>query len=417
MEKVGGAACFTTRMLALKTAQPDSLVLDAGDISEGNPLGDLRGNGGMIDFYNLMDAKLKALGGRGIDAMVVGNHDVRSLQMLNNLKPVSQGGLARFPVISVNVCTEGTQTPYFTPYVIVTVNDVKVGVLGYTNDESSYLGPDTEPVIDVVPCTWEGGTGSISIKSWVSTLRTTENCDVVILLSHMGQSRVTAGDDAVIADTGDVLPPEVVVSGHWHTWTPRVWQPSNMNGKTLVAEAASYLQYIGELEVTAAGKYIQARKHVIRNSEISPDADMQNLIAALVAEYNSQTPAPPHALNEVVGYSAVDLTLDKDKWWTVSEYPWCATNAAGAWITDAMVWKAGQLGSPVDLALQSGGGIRRGRGQGRDYLCGDIRSLSVGGRQHGAYPDERTGDPRLDPGRLCGHVHIGRLACHPPMTV
>ena len=376
MEQVGGAACFAARMLELKAADGDSLVLDAGDISEGNPLGDLRGNGGMIDFYNLLDTKLKALGGRGIDAVVVGNHDVRSLQMLTNLKPDSQGGLARFPVISLNVCKHGTQTPYFTPYVTVTVNGTRVGILGYTNDESSYLGPDTEGVIDVVPCTWEGGTGKISIKSWVNTLRTTENCDVVILLSHIGQSRVTSGDDALIADSGGVEPPEVVISGHWHTWTERVWQPGNMNGKTLVAEAASFLQYIGELEVSDTGGYIQARKHAIRDSAISPDPDVQNLIAALTAEYNNQTPAPPHALDEVIGYSAVDLTLDKDKWWTVSEYPWNATNAAGAWITDAMVWKAGRLGFPVDLAMQSGGGIRR------DIAAGEITYVEI----YEAYP-------------------------------
>jgi 2',3'-cyclic-nucleotide 2'-phosphodiesterase (5'-nucleotidase family) len=376
MESVGGAAYFTTRMLALKSAIPDSLVLDAGDISEGNPLGDLRGNGGMIDFYNLLDSKLKALGGRGIDAMVVGNHDVRSLQMLTNMQSASSGGRARFPAISVNVCHEGTATPYFLPYVTVTVNNTKVGILGYTNDESSYLGSDTENVIDVIPCTWEGGNGRISIKDWVNTLRTTENCDVVILLSHMGQSRITSGDDAVIADSGGVEPPEVVISGHWHTWTERVWRPANMNGKTLVAEAASYLQYIGELEVTGTGDYIQAQKHVIRNSGIVPDTDMLLLIDGLIAEYNSQVPAPAHALDQVIGYSAIDLTLDKDKWWTVSEYPWNATNAAGAWITDAMVWKAGQLGFDVDLAMQSGGGIRR------DIAAGEITYVEI----YEAYP-------------------------------
>ncbi|MFH0729253.1 MAG: DNRLRE domain-containing protein [Pseudomonadota bacterium] len=376
MEMVGGAACFTTKMLALKAGNANSLILDAGDISEGNPLGDLRGNGGMVDFYNLLDTKLKALGGRGIDAVVVGNHDVRSLQMLNNLKPAGDGGMARFPAISVNVCREGTQTPYFTPYVIVTVNGTKVGILGYTNDESSYLGTDTENVVDVVPCTWEGGSGKISIKAWVNTLRTTEHCNVVILLSHMGQNRITSGDDAVLVDSGDVEPPDVVISGHWHTWTERVWQPSNMNGKTLVAEAASYLQYIGELEVTNTGAYLQAQKHVIRNNLITPDTDVQTLIAGLISEYNSQIPAPPHALDAVVGYSAIDLTLDKDKWWTVSEYPWNATNAAGAWITDAMVWKAGQRGFPVDLAMQSGGGIRR------DIAKGEITYIEI----YEAYP-------------------------------
>ena len=357
MEQVGGAACFAAKMLALKTSTPDSLILDAGDISEGNPLGDLRGNGGMIDFYNLLDTKLKALGGRGIDAVVVGNHDVRSLQMLNNMLPVAGGGHAQFPVISVNVCHEGTTTPYFEPYVIVTVNGTRVGILGYTNDESSYLGADTGNIIDVVPCTWEGAKGKISIKTWVNTLRTTQNCDVVVLLSHMGHNRVTSGNNALIADSGGVEPPEVVISGHWHTWTERVWQPGNMNGKTLVAEAASYLQYIGELDLDHAGDYVQARKHVIRDSRITPDGDVQNLITTLTAEYNSTS--PPHQLEEIIGYSAVDLTLDKDKWWTVSEYPWNATNTAGAWITDAMVWKAAQRGYCVDLAMQSGGGIRR----------------------------------------------------------
>lgn len=371
METVGGAAYFTTKLLALKTAIPDSLVLDAGDISEGNPIGDLRGNGGMIDFYNLLDSKLKALGGRGIDAVVVGNHDVRSLEMLTNLKPASSGGQARFPTISVNVCHEGTTTPYFTPYVTVTVNNTKVGILGYTNDESSYLGSDTEHVIDVVPCTWKGGNGRISIRNWVDTLRTAENCDVVILLSHMGQSRITSGDDAVIADSGGVEPPDVVISGHWHTWTERVWRPGNMNGKTLVAEAASYLQYIGELEVTGNGDYVQAQKHVIRNSDIVPDTDMLALIDDLIVAYNNQIPAPAHALDQVIGYSAIDLTLDKDKWWTVSEYPWNATNAAGAWITDAMVWKSGQLGFDVDLAMQSGGGIRR------DIAAGAITYVEI----------------------------------------
>ncbi len=65
MEWVGGASYFTTKLLELKSANPDSLIMDAGDISEGNPLGDLRGNGGMIDFYNELDRKLKLLGGPG----------------------------------------------------------------------------------------------------------------------------------------------------------------------------------------------------------------------------------------------------------------------------------------------------------------------------------------------------------------
>ena len=352
-EKAGGAAYLAAEMLALKQANPESLILDAGDISEGSPLGDLRGNGGNIDFFKLLDAKLKALGGRGIDATVVGNHDVRSLTMLTNLKNVSE-----FPVLSVNVCYKGTQTPYFSPYAIVTVNGKKVGIIGYTHDESAYMSDETAALIDVVPCVWDDNDSStINIKDKVKELRETEGCDLVVLLAHIGHSRIVSGSDALIADVGGVIPPEVVIAGHWHTWTQTAWQPSNLDGKTLVDEAASYMQYIGELEVTGAGKYVQAQKHAIRTSEITPDVDVLNLISTLTAEYNSGN--PPHALDEIIGYTAQDLTMDKDKWWTVSEYPWNATNSAGAWVCDAMIWKAEQLGHPCALALQSGGSIRR----------------------------------------------------------
>ena len=372
LERAGGAAYFAARMLELKASDPNSLVLDAGDISEGNPLGDLRGNGGIIDVYNSLDAQLKALGGRGIDATVVGNHDVRYRSYIDNMKA------ANFPVISMNVCNNGTQTPYFDPYVIVELDGgVRVGILGYTNDESSYLGSQTEGLIDVVKCVWDDSDPTtINVKEYVNTLRTAEGCDVVVLLSHMGQSRVVAGTDAVIEDSGGVAPPEVVVSGHWHTWTETAWQPAQLNYKTTIVEAASYLQYIGELEVTGIGRYLNATKHAIRSDDITPNATVQTVIDNLTAEWEAANPGKH--LDDVVGYSAVDLTLDKDKWWTVSEYPWAATNAVGAWITDAMQWKASSLGYSCELAMQTGGSIRR------DVPRGPITYMEI----YEAYPWE-----------------------------
>lgn len=354
-ETVGGAAHMASKMLSLKSANPDSLILDAGDISEGNPLGDLRTNGGMIDFYNLLDTKLKALGGRGIDAVVVGNHDVRYGEMLTNMKD------ANFPFISMNLyhsTGDDAGTTVFPAYVTVTINGKKIGILGYTNDTSSYLGPGTEGVVEVKKCVWDDSNpDTLNIKDYVETLRTTESCDVVILLSHIGQTRVVAGSDALLSDDGSIDPPDVVISGHWHSITDTVWQPAQLNNKTIITEAASYMQYVGELELTGNGKYINAKKHLVKNSEIVPDPDVESLINNLIAEYNATGPA--HQLDETIGYSGVDLYMDKDKWWTLNEYPWNGNNAAGAWITDAMQWKAQQLGKSCDLAIQSGGGIRR----------------------------------------------------------
>lgn len=353
LEKAGGAAYVATKMLALKAANPDSLILDAGDVSEGSPLGDLRGNGGALDFFNTLDAELKALGGRGVDAMVVGNHDVRFRSYIDNMEHVS------FPIISMNICKEGTHTPYFKAYTTVTLNTgVKVGILGYTTDASSHLGSETEGLLDVVKAVWDDDDAStINIKDYVDTLRTTEGCDVVVLLSHVGHSRIVAGSDALIQDSGGVDPPEVVVSGHWHTWTEKAWQPAQLNYKTTMVEAASYLQYIGELEVTGDGKYVDATKHAIRSNEITPNAAVNAVIETLKTEYNAGSPA--YGLDQVIGYSATDLLMDKDKWWTVSEYPWNATNSVGAWITDAMAWKLNANGVSADLAIQTGGSIRR----------------------------------------------------------
>ncbi|GAB6097026.1 hypothetical protein JCM14469_32800 [Desulfatiferula olefinivorans] len=380
-ESVGGAAYLCARMMELKAQYPSSLILDAGDISEGNPLGDLRGNGGIVDAYNLMDSKLKALGGRGIDAVVVGNHDVRSPVMLNTMK-----NNTLFPCISVNIIDKTTGLPYFSPSVVVTIEGKTIGILGYTNDESSYLGEGMEDDFEIVPCVWSDADAStIDLKDKVDDLRTNQGCDIVILLSHMGHTRVCTGDDALIRDTGDVTPPELVVAGHWHTWTETVWQPAQLNGKTLIAEAASYMQYIGEVRLSGTGKYLEARKHVIRCEDITPDPDMEVLVQQRVTEYETTHP-DGYGLFDIVGYSATDLTMDKDKWWTLSEFPWNGDNTAGAWVCDAMVWKAEQLGSPCALALQSGGGIRR------DVPKGPVTFIQI----YETYPWEEDAMVRID---------------------
>ena len=362
---VGGAAHFTTKLMEMKAANADSLVIDGGDVSEGNPVGDLRGNGAMIDFYNLLDTRLKSLGGRGIDAAVVGNHDIRTLQYINNLK-----NNATYPVISMNVCQKGTQTPYFAPYRIITVNGTKVGILGFTNDESTYMEPDSALLVDIVKTVWDDtDSTTINIKDYVNTLRTTEGCDVVILVNHIGQSRLVSGSDALIEDIGGVRPPEIVVSGHWHSYTDTAWKPAQLNGKTLIVEAASYLQYLGELQVTGDGKFVQALKHPITTASITPDPAMEALVNAQKAEYAATS--PPYALDQIIGYSADNLRLDKDKWWTMNEFPWSGDNAAGSWISDAMVWMAGASGHPSQLAMQSGGGVRR------DVPAGPVTFLQI----------------------------------------
>lgn len=399
LEEAGGAAYVTSRLMALKAANPGSLVLDAGDISEGNPLGDLRVNGGQVDYLVTLDAQLKTLGGRGLDAIVIGNHDVRDAQMLTNMQA---SGL---PFLAVNMLNVGSAVPApapwpaantFRPYVIVNTTSsagtpTRVAVLGYLTDDSAHLSPSTEALIVVKETRWTSSNADhVKLKDWVGYLRKPvaqggEGADVVVLLSHIGHRRYNSGDEILLGD-GDVTPPDLVVAGHWHTWGKTVWQPSNLNYNTAVVEAASYGQYVGEVQLTPKGEYLGAQKHPVKPGELAPNAAVQTLINTLIAEYDAQTGKPcvlpPSVtgranasqscpLYHVVGHSAVDLRLDKDKWFTLSEFPWSGDNAAGQWIADATVWKLGGLGVPAQLALQSGGGVRR------DVKAGPVTYLDI----------------------------------------
>jgi len=352
-EDVGGAAFLAGEMLQLTAAQPNSLVLDAGDISEGNPIGDMNGNGAMTQFYSLLTAKLKAQRGRGIDAMVIGNHDVRDATYMNNIEALRSAGV---PVISANLVDVSTGQPHFPAYTTVTINGTKIGILGYTTSASE-VGASLSSSLAVVACDWSGTAAPCHLADYVNTLRNTEGCDVVVLLAHVGHSAIVDPTTPLLVDNAVAKVPEVVVTGHWHTWADTVWQPEQLNYKTIFTESDSYMKFIGELKVTDNGAYVSSTQHVVRDADITPDPEVKTLIDNITAQYDAAHPG--HPVDEIIGYTADNLMLDNTmKWWSANEYPWSGNNTAGEWICDALRWKAEQLFGQCDLSIESGGGVR-----------------------------------------------------------
>jgi 2',3'-cyclic-nucleotide 2'-phosphodiesterase (5'-nucleotidase family) len=367
-EPVGGAAYVAGMMESLTAAKPNSLVIDAGDISEGNPIGDMNGNGSMTQFYTMLSNKLKLVAGRngrGMDAVVVGNHDVRDANYIANMDALKNAGV---PVLSVNVRDIATHQPHFAPYSVVTVNGTKIGILGYTT-QAAEVGASLSSTLEVVDCDWSGTAAPCHLSDYVNTLRNTEHVDVVVLVAHIGHSALVDPVAPLLVDNGAAKLPEVVVTGHWHTWSDTVWQPYMLNYKTIFTESGSYMKYIGELNVSNTGAYVGATQHVTRNADITPDPDVEAFVTNLVTQYDST-----HAIHveDVVGYTADDLQLDNDmRWWSPDEYPWSGNNTAGQWITDAMQWKCAQLFGQCDLAVEAGGGVRS------DIPAGQVTYLQV----------------------------------------
>jgi len=360
-EDVGGAASMATAILQLAAANPNALVIDAGDISEGNPIGDVNGNQAMTDFYYRLNLKLMSQRGRGMDAVLVGNHDVRDANYIANLDNLWSSGV---PVISANVVHAGTTTPRFAASTTVTINGTKIGILGYTTSASE-VGASLAGTLEVKDCDWNSTDSTkIHLAPLVKDLRATQGCDIVILAAHVGHTEIATaysqdGTTAspLLVDDGFTKLPEVAVTGHWHTWAETVWQPSSLNYKTIFTEAGSYMNYVGELQVNGLGNYVSSTNHVVRNTDYPADPDIQSFVDGLIANYN--TAHPDMHLDQVLGYTADNLMLDNVmKWWSADEYPWSGDNTAGQWICDAMEWKATQLFGQCDFAIESGGGVR-----------------------------------------------------------
>jgi 2',3'-cyclic-nucleotide 2'-phosphodiesterase (5'-nucleotidase family) len=251
-----------------------------------------------------------------------------------------------------------THTPHFAPTTTVTVNGTKVGIIGYTTS-SAQVGASLASTLEVVDCQWSGS-AVCNISTYVNDLRNNQGCDIVILLTHDGHSDLVDPVSPVLADTAAAKVPEIAVTGHWHTWSDTVWQPAQLNYKTIFTESSSYMKYIGELDVDGAGRYVGATQHVLRNGDITPDPGVLSYVNSLKSQYQATSGL---SVDRVVGYTNDNLLLDnRMKWWSADEYPWNGNNTAGQWITDAMKWQCDRItwssGGGCDLAVEAGGGVR-----------------------------------------------------------
>ncbi|WP_417369715.1 bifunctional metallophosphatase/5'-nucleotidase [Gelidibacter japonicus] len=195
----GGVARRASLIEGIRAENPNTLLLDAGDIFQGTPY--FNYYGGELEFKLMSMLKY--------DAATIGNHDFD-----NGLEGLyAQLPHAKFDFISANYDFSNTIMDTHTkPYKVFVKNGIKIGVFG--------LGIQLEGLVDKNMYKETVYLDPVEIAQDMSRiLKENEKCDLIICLSHLGynyrNNTDKPSDLSLAAATKDI---DLIIGGHTHTF-------------------------------------------------------------------------------------------------------------------------------------------------------------------------------------------------------
>lgn len=227
---MGGAARRATLVNSIRKQNPNTLLLDAGDIFQGTPY--FNYYGGELEFKIMSMMKY--------DLATMGNHDFD-----NGIDGFyKQLPHANFDFVSANYDFKNTiLNNIVQPYKIFVKEGIKIGIFGLGIElkglvskelykETKYLNP-----IDVA-------------QDMSRILKIDEQCDLVICLSHLGF--IYSRDNNKISDltlarfTKNI---DLIIGGHTHTFLKKPYIAQNLDGNdVLVNQVGCYGLNLGQID-------------------------------------------------------------------------------------------------------------------------------------------------------------------------
>lgn len=211
---LGGLARRAGLVQKIREENPNTLLLDAGDIFQGTPY---------FNFYG-GELEFKLMSMLRYDAATIGNHDFD-----NGI----DGLLAQLPYASFDFLianydfTNTVLDGYTKPYKTYIKDGLKVGIYGLGINlaglvtkklykETEYLDP-YEVATDIE-----------------ALLKETEKCDIIICLSHLGYSYENENrpDDLKLGKRTKYT--DLIIGGHTHTFLERPTVVTNANGRGIL---------------------------------------------------------------------------------------------------------------------------------------------------------------------------------------
>ena len=209
---------------------PDLLLFDSGDFSQGSP------------YYTMFKGivEIGVMNAMGYDATTLGNHEFDN--GMENLAKLIR--MAKFPFVCSNYDFTGSPLEGLVkPWITLKRNGIKIGVLG--------LSPVLSGIV------MEGAINGIKyidpIKATQETadyLKNVEKCDLVICLSHVGWDLwpKDIDDNHIFNATRNV---DLVLGGHSHTFMEGLEYIKDLDGKQIpVDQNGNTGAFIGKVDVT-----------------------------------------------------------------------------------------------------------------------------------------------------------------------
>ncbi len=226
---MGGVARRASIVEAVRAENPDTLLLDAGDIFQGTAY--FNYYGGELEF--------KLMSMLRYDAATIGNHDFD-----NGIEGLyAQLPNASFSFLSANYDLSNTILDgHVQPYKVFTKDEIRIGVFGLGIRLKGLVRPkDYKETKYIDPI-------EVS-KDIVRELRDRQHCDLVICLSHLGFQYKTedAPSDVVLAkSTSDI---DLIIGGHTHTFLDAPVIETNAKGEpVLINQVGCYGINVGRID-------------------------------------------------------------------------------------------------------------------------------------------------------------------------
>ena len=211
---------------------PDLLLFDSGDFSQGSP------------YYTLYqgDVEIELMNRMGYAASTVGNHEFDF--GIENMARIFKK--ANFPILCTNYDFTGTAMEgVVKPYIILKCKGVKIGVFA--------LDPKMDGLVDVSK--YKGVKYLDPTKTALETatmLKEKMKCDLVICITHLGVRQPEDGDEQVVAGSRNI---DLVLGGHSHTYLKELLYVKNMDGKPVpIDQNGKHGIFIGKIELQVEKK-------------------------------------------------------------------------------------------------------------------------------------------------------------------